>query len=203
MTPKRIIKKAKEKGIDIIAITDHNSAENVPCAKGLGEKEGVFVIGGIEATTKEEVHILALFDEDSNLFSFQERLYADLPLIEDKEWKEQAIVDENDFVLGFNKRLLVSATSFSIEEMVSIIHSLDGIAIASHIERTFGLVAQLGFIPEGLGLDGVEEKGGIASSDAHFLQDIGARYTNFDIEKPSINQIKYALKNGRFIPTYP
>lgn len=203
MTPRLIIKKAKEKGIDIIAITDHNSAENVSCAKAIGEKEGIFVIRGIEATTKEEVHILALFDNDTNLFSFQERLYLDIPLIKDEGFNDQVVVDENDFVLGFNKRLLVSATGLSIEETIAIIHSLDGIAIAAHIERTFGLVAQLGFIPEGLELDGIEAKGKIASSDAHFLQDIGARYTIFDIEKPGINQIKYALKNGRFIPAYP
>lgn len=200
MTPRLIMKKAKEKGIDIIAITDHNSAENVPCAKAIGEKEGIFVIGGIEVTTKEEVHILALFDNDTNLFSFQERLYLDIPLIEDEGFNDQVIVDENDFVLGFNKRLLVSATGLSIEETIAIIHSLDGIAIAAHIERTFGLVAQLGFIPEGLELDGIEAKGKIASSDAHFLEDIGERYTTFEIENKSFNQIKSALRNGRFIP---
>ncbi|MEW6481440.1 MAG: PHP domain-containing protein [bacterium] len=198
MTPKRIIKRAKEVGLDIIAITDHNSAENVEVAKKIGEKGGIFVLGGIEATTREEVHILGLFEDLENLFSFQERLYQDIPTIQDKEWKEQVVVDEDDLVLGFNKRLLVSATSLSVNDMVSFIHSLGGIAIASHIERAFGIIAQLGFIPEGLGLDGIEGRDGIASSDAHFLEDIGCKYTIFFLEKPSLFEIKSALQNGRY-----
>ncbi|MEW6681211.1 MAG: PHP domain-containing protein [bacterium] len=205
MTPKAIIKKAKEIGLDIIAITDHNSAENVDVTKKIGEREGIFVISGIEATTKEEVHILALFENDNSLFSFQERLYQDIPIIEDEGWKEQVIVDENNLVLGFNKRLLISVTSLKIEDMVSLIHSLDGIAIAPHIERAFGIIAQLGFIPDGLGLDGIEGRDGIASSDAHFLEDIGCKYTIFSLEKPSLFEIKSALQNkdGRYFIAHP
>ncbi|MEW6102646.1 MAG: PHP domain-containing protein [bacterium] len=201
MTPKAIVKKAKEIGIDIIGITDHNSAENVGVTKKIGEKEGIFVLGGIEATTKEEVHILALFGDEKALLSFQKRLYDDIP--QKNVFGEQVIVDEEDNVLGFNQRLLISATGISANEMVSLIHSLGGIAIAPHPERAFGIAFQLGFIPSELELDGIEGKGGIASSDAHFLDDIGLRCTIFDIEKPSIFELKCALKDGRYFTTYP
>jgi len=202
MTPRAIIKRAKERCLDIIGITDHNSAENVEVVKKLGEKEKIFVIGGIEAATKEEVHILGLFENNKGLFSFQERLYLDLPIIEDDEYKDQPIVDENEFVLGFNKRLLISATSLSVNEMVFLIHSLGGIAIAPHPKRAFGIITNLSFIPEDLGLDGIEGDG-IESSDAHFLEDIGCKYTIFNIEKPCFSEIKYALKDGRYFTPYP
>ena len=61
MSPRRIVKKAKQRGLDIIGICDHNSAENVVSTKKVGEKEGLTVIGGIEVTSQEEAHILAFF----------------------------------------------------------------------------------------------------------------------------------------------
>ena len=57
MSPKRIVEQAKLKGLNIIGICDHNSAENVVFAKKAGEKEGLSVIGGMEITTQEEVHL--------------------------------------------------------------------------------------------------------------------------------------------------
>ena len=61
MSPRNIIKEAKKKGLDIIGICDHNSAENFPAVEKSANKEGIKVIGGIEITSREEVHVLALF----------------------------------------------------------------------------------------------------------------------------------------------
>jgi len=62
MTPPKIIRKAREKGLQIIAITDHNSAENIPAFNAL-KYEDIKVFAGMEITTSEEVHVLALFED--------------------------------------------------------------------------------------------------------------------------------------------
>src|SRR5690554_3255064 len=72
MTPKNIIMKARESGLDIIGITDHNSTLNAQVVKKAGEQSGVFVLAGAEVTTREEVHCLAFFEFQDALEKFQQ-----------------------------------------------------------------------------------------------------------------------------------
>lgn len=223
MFPQSIIKQAKMNDLDIVGICDHNSAENVVATKKIGQREDVAVIGGIEATSQEEVHILALFDKIKELFEFQEIIYKKLPGVNDEKiFGKQLIIDENNEVVGSNKRFLIGATSLSLQEIVKVIYSLGGLTIASHIDREiYSIIAQLGFIPEGLLLDALElspnyngktvcaagrqidpELYGfslVTFSDAHFLKDIGKSFTIFLIEEASIGEIKKALsgEDGR------
>jgi len=207
------------KGLDIIGICDHNSVENVVCAKKVGEKERLAVIGGIEVTSQEEVHILALFEKDNDLFELANLVYENLPGINDERlFGEQIVVNEDDEVLSFNKRLLIGATVIPLHEIVDRIHSLSGLAIASHIDReSFSIISQLGFIPDGLELDGLEvsprlslkkaqlEFGEafdfplVTFSDAHSLEDVGKSFTCLLIEEANIEEIRKALsgENGR------
>jgi len=227
MFPKRIIEQAKMNNLDIIGICDHNSAENVAATQKIGYKSNIAVIGGIEATSQEEVHILALFDDLQELFRFQEIVYDKLPGFNDeKVFGRQLIVNENDEVTGYNCRLLIGATSLSLQEIVETIYLLGGLSIASHIDRkSFSIIAQLGFIPEELILDALElspncqnQMGSFSDmrinqelhgfplvtfSDAHFLRDIGKSLTIFFIEEASIKEIKKALsgKDGRKVIT--
>lgn len=214
MSPRSIAVRSKEKGLDIIAVCDHNSAENVIAVRRAAERVNIEVIGGMEITTSEEVHILALFDkyEDNALLSLQEIVYENLQ--GEGGWKhagEQVLANEDDEVVGLNNRPLVSATRIPLEKTVDIIHSLHGLAIAAHIDRQgFGIFGQLGFIPKGLPLDAVEispntsyrearEKFSvpypfIASSDAHFLEDIGKASTVFSsLKHATIQDIKECL----------
>lgn len=223
MFPQRIIKQAKMNNLDIVGICDHNSAENVIATKKIGERGKIAVIGGIEATSQEEVHILALFDNVKELFEFQEIIYEKLSGFNDeKVFGKQLIINEANEVTGSNNRLLIGATSLSLQEIVQTICSLEGLIIASHIDRkSFSIIAQLGFIPEGLLLDALElspnyehrtssftgrrvnpELYGfplVTFSDAHFLKDIGKSFTIFLIEEASIGEIKKALsgEDGR------
>ncbi len=223
MFPQSIIKQAKINDLDIVGICDHNSAENVVATKKIGQREDVAVIGGIEATSQEEVHILALFDKIKELFEFQEIIYKKLSGFNDeKVFGKQLIINENNEVVGSNNRLLIGATSLSLQEIVQAIYSLGGLTIASHIDREiYSIIAQLGFIPEGLLLDALElspnyerktvcvadrqvnpELYGfslVTFSDAHFLKDIGKSFTVFLMEEASIGEIKKALsgEDGR------
>ncbi|TES90357.1 MAG: PHP domain-containing protein [Candidatus Cloacimonadota bacterium] len=215
MLPALIVMKAKEKNLDIIGICDHNSTENVQAVKKAGKMGGVTVIGGIEITSQEEVHILALFDNDADLLRIQNVVYEHLPGVNDEDvFGEQLIVDEKDRILGINNRLLIGATTLLLEQIVEIVHQLGGIAIASHIDReAFSIIGQLGFIPDGLNLDGLEvsplnavkevraklpqvnDFSIVSFSDAHYLEDIGKKYTSFFMEKASVNEIGKALLN--------
>lgn len=215
MTPKRIINAAKLKCLHIIGICDHNSCENVIITKEIGNTQGIKVIGGIEITSSEEVHILALFDDDAVLLKLQEIIYENLMEINDeKVYGSQAIVNEDDEIVAYNKRLLIGATKLPVKKLVDLVHSLNGLVIASHIDREgFGIIEQLGFIPDDLKLDGVEISSKtpfneaksdfplITGSDAHFLQDIGKSFTQFLIREPTIKEIKMAFvgKEGRRI----
>ncbi|MBU0699927.1 PHP domain-containing protein [bacterium] len=220
MTPRAIVRQAKLKGLDIIGISDHNSAENVVVTKKIGEKEGLVVIGGMEVTSREEVHILAFFADDEQLLKFQDIVYDNLTTGTNctEVFGEQVVVNEIDEIIGFNQRLLIDATGLSINELVDKIHSFEGIAVASHIDREgFGIIGQLGFIPPDSGLDGFEisskitleeakdrfhgRNSFITGSDAHNLLDIGKSFTQFLLELPTLKEIELALKGqgGRFL----
>jgi PHP family Zn ribbon phosphoesterase len=217
MLPKEIVSRAKSRGLDVIAICDHNSAENVIAVRRAGEREQLPVIGGIEITSQEEVHLLALFDSDDGLFLAQEIIYDSLPGENDEEvFGEQVIVDEHGDVVDVSTRLLIGATTLVIEKVVETVHRFGGLAIASHIDRpSYSIISQLGFLPEGLALDALEisprssaqevtasfpwvaEFPLIACSDAHHPEDIGKAVTSFVAERPNIAELRKALRDGR------
>ncbi len=224
MTPAAIVEKARSKGLDVIGICDHNSSENVAAVKKAGEKNNLKVLGGMEVTSKEEVHILALFDEEKKLSELQEIVYENMEGVNDEEFfGYQLIVDEQGEIIDLNKKLLIGATDLTVERIVELIHSLNGLAIASHVDRErFSLIGQLGFVPEGLDLDGLElsprymsEKKKfdfpmssglplVTFSDAHFPDDIGKTSTTFLLDDITVKELKKALKNkdGRSILAY-
>jgi PHP family Zn ribbon phosphoesterase len=213
MSPKRILSSAKEKNVDILAICDHNSTQNsqavIKAAKGINIK----IIPGMEVTSQEEVHVLALFDDIEKTLQLQDHVYKHLPGKNDQDaFGMQVIVNESEEVLGFCDKLLIGATTIPLEEIIRIIHSFDGITIASHIDRqAFSIISQLGFIPEDLELDAVEISSHLTleeakktikttypftrSSDAHYPQDIGKAFTTFLLEEGTVAEIKKALKN--------
>lgn len=219
MSPAAIAEQAKIKEIDIIGICDHNSAENVLAVMKAAQKFEISVLPGIEVTSQEEAHILALFDKLEQALKLQEIIYDNLPGENDEDtFGMQVVVNAKGEVLRFNKRLLIGASTLSVEKVVDIIHSLNGLAIASHIDReAFSIITQLGFIPAHLKLDALEISSSISyeeakkkfnltypltsSSDAHFLKEIGRGVTLFYLKEGNIEEIKKAFlnKEGRKI----
>lgn len=212
MSPRNIVSEAKRKGLQVIGICDHNSAENVPAVEKNAVREGITVIGGMEVTSKEEVHILALFGDAESLFSLQEIVHENLHGTNDEKlYGEQVIVNEEEEILGFSDKLLIGATDISIERLVDLIHERGGLAIAAHVDREgFGIIGQLGFIPEGLPLDALELADParrdcipagirlplITSSDAHKLEDVGRRSTTFLMNAASAAEIRRCLSSA-------
>ena len=215
MSPLSIVKTASIKGIDIIAVTDHNSAENIIAVINSAKGSDVTVLAGMEITSSEEAHILALFDDIDSILSLQEIIYKNLLPGEnnEKRFGEQIVVNAADEVEYFNKRLLIAATALEAGSIVNTIHSLGGIAVASHIDKTtFSIISQLGFIPEDLLFDALEMSPNISrenaeqsfkkydtatwvsSSDAHRISEIGQRTTIFYMKRPTLQEMKLALE---------
>lgn len=215
------MKEAVDRRIDIIAICDHNSSENTAAVIEASEGKGVTVFPGIEVTSKEEVHIIALFENAENALKLQAIIYQNLEGENDeKVFGMQVVVNAEGEVLRFNQKLLIGAGNLSVEKIVDAIHSLNGLAIAAHIDREgFGIIGQLGFIPPGLELDALEISPRmklnearlkfseyrnypfLCSSDAHYLDDIGKGTTVFLLEEASFIELRMALKGegGRAI----
>jgi PHP family Zn ribbon phosphoesterase len=215
MTPLRIVEKAASLGLNIIAICDHNSVENAEVTRRLAKKRGINAIHGIEITSSEEVHILGLFGDIKNAMRMQDVVYENLQPGENDEdiFGMQVVVNEKDEVLGFNKRLLIGATNLTVNKVVETIHSLDGIAIAAHIDREgFGIIGHLGFIPPELRLDALEISSNVSveearerfkeyshipwirSSDAHKLDDIGKVSTGLFMGHATFDELCLTLK---------
>jgi predicted metal-dependent phosphoesterase TrpH len=210
MTPKRIVDRALEKGLDIIAVSDHNSAENLETALKVSRDGGITVLPAMEITTSEEAHLLAIFGSLENALKMQEVVYRGMPEMEVGNSHYQVVVNEKDEVMGFNKRFLMGAAVLSLGDLIDEIHGAGGVAIASHVDRgAFSVSSQFGFIPEGLGFDAFEvvdpavagpliegypDVPTLCSSDAHNLDDIGKRTTSFSIEEASFEEIAMALR---------
>lgn len=198
MAPPLIVRTALRQGLDLIAITDHNSGENVGAVLRAAKGSGLRVLPGMELCTREEVHLVALFPELISLLCWQEEVYEALPQLANQEavFGVQLVVDEQGRFLGKNHRFLFAATHFSLEEAVMRITEIGGFCFPAHVDRpAFGLLAQLGFLPQDVDLPAVEispyirceaarerfpslgSRVIIQSSDAHRLEDIGLGMT--------------------------
>ncbi|HBI47901.1 MAG TPA: histidinol-phosphatase [Smithella sp.] len=221
MHPMALVQRAIEAKLDMIAICDHNSSANVPYVIKASETSNLKILPGMEITTSEEVHLLAIFDSLSNLILLQNIIDQHLPGENDEDrFGVQAIVNENGEVEGINNQLLIGATDLSLDTLISYIHQFNGLAVAAHIDReSFSVLSQLGFIDDNVGFDALEitpltgfnqarirypelsKYSFIVSSDSHFIKDIGQAFTRLSLQEPSFAELKLALKrqNGRLV----
>ncbi|MCK7529552.1 MAG: hypothetical protein MZV63_00085 [Marinilabiliales bacterium] len=132
-----IVMGAKLKGIDILGIADHNSTRNCKVLEKMATEEGLLVLKGAEVTTKEEVHCLVFFENDDELFDFQE--YLDLHISKIKNSPEkfgyQVVVDKNEQILDEIDWLLISGLDQSIQQIEKKVHDHIGLFIPAHIDR--------------------------------------------------------------------
>lgn len=214
MGPRDIVAQSRKMGLDIIAVCDHNTAENAGAVMGAAASAELTVIAGMEICSREEVHVVALFETLAQAQQMQQIIYEHLPGQNRPDvWGDQIVASESNEVLGENNRLLIGATTLDLYAIVSHVHELDGLCIASHVDRpAYSLIGNLGFIPPDLALDAVEVSwrvplaeagervygiGGypcITASDAHFIEDIGRVWTGFELAGPTLAEIRQALQ---------
>ena len=208
MSPTAIVRRAKEAGLDAIALSDHNCTFNLPAFATVCAEQGMACLYGMEVTTLEEVHVLCLFDQLDAAMEMGARVYESLPNIPNlpDRFGDQPIVNEHDEILGFAEKLLLSACGYDLSGLLEEVHALRGLVIPAHIDRAvYGIVSVLGFLPQE-DFDAVEltpygdpalanDYPVIQNSDAHYLEALGCAATMYDIGKLSIDEIKRSL-NG-------
>jgi len=220
MLPELIVMKAEMEGLDVVAVCDHNSAENAAACVEAAKGSAVRVLPGIECETREGVHVLGIFDRPEQAERMQEFVWSRLPDEPNRPefFGQQLVVSADGEFVRCNPRLLAVSADAGIEEMCARIRELGGLALPSHVDKTFaGLIGVLGLLPEGLELEGVEISGALTpqearrrypqlhglglvrSSDAHRLNEIGQGWTAAWLENRTVEEIRLALcgRKGR------
>lgn len=220
MSPARIIFEAKNKNLDIIGVTDHNSTLHARLMVELGQKYGITVIPGVEVNTSEEVHCLAFFENTDNTEMFQNYISEHLNHVDNQPDKfgMQLVVNEKEEILDEVRPLLIASINAGIDEVEKKVHELGGIFIPAHVNRQMnGIYSQIGFLPGYLSFDAVEITGNqscsdivdlypelgfytvIKNSDAHYPECIGSAFTEYLLEKPTFTEWVKAVhkKDGR------
>jgi len=213
MLPELILERAQELGLGLIAVTDHNSSENAAAMIAAAEGMGITVLPGMEVQTREEVHVLCLFDTLEQVALWQEEVYAHLPPLKNREdvFGIQVVLNAEGNIVGHNDRLLLTSTSFSVEEVVQRVHGLNGLCIPAHVDRpAYSIIANLGFIPPDLEIVGVEishlvgpkearvrfpqleHYGLVAGGDAHRLKEMVQR-TTLKMAEATVAELSLAL----------
>ena len=213
MSPRNIFKKAQDTGIDIIAITDHNMIENSIYVYELSQNTNTTVLFGMELQTEEEIHLLVIFDDYETAAAFHKKIYRLLPDVENDPsyFGDQVVVNCNDDIVRFEKKLLLNSVQISLNEAVFLAKNLGALVISSHVDSpNFSIISQLGYVPDELPLDALEVRNKanihklaqfimnkhipfVSFSDAHYIDDIGKRVTELTLNKPNIIEITKAL----------
>lgn len=204
MTPENIIAMASVKGLNAIAVCDHNAIDNVLAAMECGRAFGVTVLPAMEVQTAEEIHILAIFPTFEKLKAFFATL--NYPQLKNKKeiFGNQLIIDSDNNIVGELDRLLLIGATEGIYELNCRIISMGGKAVLAHIDRDAnGILAILGTIPNDLEFSLIEfskhatadikkeysHLKQIVDSDAHYLQDISDANNYIEAKSDNIEDI--------------
>jgi len=215
MTPYNLVNMSALNGIEVIALTDHNTSKNCPAAMKAGEEAGVLVIPGMELTTAEEAHIVCLFDDVDKALAFSDYVYEKLPDVKNKSevFGQQIIMDHEDRALGSLDKLLITATTISVMDVERIVKEHDGFCFPAHIDRnSYSIISSLGDIPPECGFITAEiSKSGddlalmdthpilkdmriVHSSDAHYLTDLADPIHKLNVSEATAKAVIESLK---------
>ncbi|HDQ35044.1 MAG TPA: PHP domain-containing protein [Chloroflexi bacterium] len=226
MIPPLMIEEALYKGLQIIAVTDHNSCGNAGAVMEAAQGTELVVLPGMELQSQEEVDLVCLFDTLEQAEAWQAQVDARLlPLQNDPErFGPQYLVDATGKLVAEETNFLQGAAQIPLAEAVASVHTLGGLAIPAHIDRpSKGLLRTLGLWPSNLQVEAAELSPNmrpsqarqrypflpdiplITASDAHWLDAIGQVMTVFVLKgPPCIAELRAALRGeeGRrmFVP---
>ncbi len=159
MTPYNLVNMAKLLGLNIIALTDHNTCKNCPAAVKVGDAIGLTVVPGMELCTSEEVHVVCLFADIESALKFSDYVLSTMPPVKNRPdiFGEQLIVDHEDNVVGSEDVLLTLASGISISDVCNLVESYGGVCYPAHIDRSsYSVISNLGMITADMGFRAVE-----------------------------------------------
>ena len=201
------------KGLDVVALTDHNTCRNCPAFMAAAAEYGVLAVPGMEINTSEEVHAVCLFPTLEKALDFDAYVYGKLIKFPNREeiFGKQQIYDDRDQVCASEPNLLINATEISFDSLWTLVRSYDGVMFPAHVDKAANsLIANLGFIPPDscfktaevrdlkklhqLKRDNpyLEQCRIISNSDAHYLEHINeanlttVSYTHLDVYKRQV-----------------
>lgn len=218
MTPANIVHMSALKGLDVIAVTDHNTCKNSKAVAAMAKKLRITALYGMELCTQEEVHVICLFETVEAAMDFDFFVSRRIIPIKNnvKIFGNQYLYNEYDQIIGEEDILLIGATSISFDDVFSIVNSYEGVMIPAHIDKSSNsLLTNLGFIPEESKFQTVELKNLknlhelqgknpylnkcniISSSDAHYLEHLNEPVNFLYAEENSGASILRCLSNWR------
>ena len=201
-TPNNIAGMATLCGLDIVALTDHNSCKNCPAFFKAADRYGIIPVAGMELTTSEDIHVICLFENLDDAMRFDEEIQNHRTLIPNRTdiFGDQLITDGDDNITAEEKYYLTNATDISVEYVPSFVSKYSGICYPAHIDRpSNGIIAVLGTFPDSPGFKAfeinrrenaceyinkysLENKQLIVSSDAHCLTDMRDKENYFELD---------------------
>lgn len=210
MTPANIAGMAALKGLEAIALTDHNTCRNCPAFLAAAARYGVLAVPGMEINTSEEVHAVCLFPDLEAALDFDAYVYGKLIPFPNNEaiFGKQQIYDDQDHVRATEPNLLINATEISFDGLWELVRSYGGVMFPAHVDKAANsLISNLGFIPPDSKFGTVEVKDLknlhqlkrnnpylegcriISNSDAHYLEDINEPGLTLDVEEKSVRGV--------------
>lgn len=207
MTPTKVIDRAIANGLDVVAITDHNSTENLMAAYDYVKYEldgGITFIPGIEVEAAEEVHMICLFPDMASAARMGVLLGKNLHNKKNKANKlgHQYICNEFGEVEYEDDKLLRFPTKMTVEEIIFAAKQMKGLAIYAHMDhKANSVLSVLGSLPVFPQVKALEftnndkgralaesvkakyDKPFLFSSNAHSLDAINTKETSRDLEE--------------------
>ncbi len=214
MLPPLIVAECLERGIGLIAVTDHNASANIHAVQEAARGTGLVVLPGMEIQTCEDVHILCLFDTREQIRVWQQIVDASMPNLQlyPNYYGDQLVVNPAGEVISRDARELLSSTRLSITDVCEKVGELGGLAIPAHVNRSpNGLIPTLGRVPREIpfavleisrkidpeiAVQMIPELKGyplLLGGDAHRLDDL-LGVNEFTVESLCIDEIKMALR---------
>ena len=149
MTPNNLVNMAKLLGLDVIALTDHNTSLNCEAAIKVGEEVGLLVIPGMELTTAEDIHAVCLFPTLEQALHFSRYVDENRFKVPNKAeiYGRQVIMNENDEEIGEIEHLLLPASFIGMYDAYRKAREFGGICYPAHIDRdSLSILSVLGEI---------------------------------------------------------
>ena len=197
MTPANLAAMCALAGLEIVALTDHNSCGNCASFCRAAQSHGLTALAGMELCTQEEIHVVCLFPDPECAEDFSREIARHLPQIKNDpvQFGRQLRMDDGDGVLGVETAFLAGCTDISLYEVPRLVAQWGGTAFPSHIDRpSFSLLGVLGFWDPDLDFSAAELSRRcppelacrpdlanlqlLTNSDAHYLDQVwGAEHT--------------------------
>lgn len=186
MTPANICAMARLKGLDVIALTDHNTGGNLAACDEAARREGLLFLPGMELCASEEVHLLAYFPDVKSAMKMDTAIRSLYPAEKNRPdyFGRQVLMDSQDQALGEEDALLIGALAGDITQLSGMVGHFGGVTVPAHIHRGYGLIQVLGLMPASPRFHAVEVSPGqpvpeghlpVYSSDTHQLGMISER----------------------------